>query len=203
MRSEKINHLLIKSKADCCGCSACYSACPIKAISMAEDEEGFLYPRINYSQCIDCGLCIKMCPNITKNECGKTGSFYAVKHKQNDIRNASSSGGVFSAMAQTIVSDSGIVYGAAYDEMFYVKHIRTADEDWTRLRTSKYVQSDMCDNFADVKEDLLRGNEVLFTGTPCQIAGLKKYLSGVDTDKLITIDGMPWCSKFWCLARVS
>lgn len=188
MKSEKINHLLFENKADCCGCSACYSACPIKAISMVEDEEGFLYPHINNSKCIDCGLCIKMCPNINKNECGKTSSFYAVKHKQEDIRSVSSSGGIFSAMAQTIISSGGVVYGATYDKMFSVRHLRTTDEDWTRLRTSKYVQSDMGDNFVDVKEDLLRGNEVLFTGTPCQIAGLKNYLSDVDTDKLITSD---------------
>lgn len=188
MSSKLKNHLELNRKQDCCGCSACYSACPIKAISMVEDEEGFLYPIIDEEKCVNCGLCLKKCPIVQGNKCGKTNKFYAVKHKKEDIRSVSSSGGIFSAMAQAVISDGGVVYGAAYDERFSVRHIRTTDEDWTKLRTAKYVQSDMGDVFTHVKADLIRGYEVLFTGTPCQIAGLKNFLIGVDATKLITTD---------------
>lgn len=181
-------HIIINDKERCCGCTACYSACPQNAIGMFEDEEGFQYPKVDKNKCIDCGLCIQRCPLHTGNHAPETQYFYAVKHRQETVRAASSSGGVFSALAENIIGRSGIVYGAAYDADFNVCHIRTCGDDWKKLRSSKYVQSNMGDTFSHVKEDLKEGNDVLFTGTPCQIAGLKKYLSGVDTTKLLTVD---------------
>lgn len=197
---NKPNHIVVADKKTCCGCTSCYAACPKDAIRMCEDDEGFKYPVVDEGKCIECGLCMKRCPILVGNHNEKTAHLYAVKHKQEDDRAASSSGGVFSAIAQGIVDGGGVVYGAAYDQEFNVSHIRTEDHDWQKLRTSKYVQSDMGDTFARVKEDLKAGREVLFTGTPCQVDGLKSYLNGTDTTKLITCDlvchGVP-SPKIW------
>ena len=193
-------HIVIDSKELCCGCTACYSACPKNAITMCEDEEGFQYPKVDKGKCVDCGLCVQKCPIHTGNHTPKTEHFFAVKHKQDDIRAASSSGGMFSALAEGIIGRNGIVYGAAYDAKFNVCHIRTTGEDWKKLRSSKYVQSDMGNTFSLVREDLRKGKEVLFTGTPCQVDGLNRYLAGVDTAKLLTVDlichGVP-SPKIW------
>lgn len=181
-------HIIIDDKEMCCGCTACYSACPKNAITMSEDEEGFRYPKVNKNKCVECGLCVQKCPLHTGNHAPETMHFYAVKHKREAVRAVSSSGGIFSALAEDIIGRNGIVYGAAYDADFNVCHIRTRGADWKKLRSSKYVQSNMGDIFSLVKKDLREGNEVLFTGTPCQVAGLKEYLAGVDTAGLLTVD---------------
>ena len=186
--SKKTNHIRISDKSACCGCTSCFASCPCNAILMKEDDEGFRYPSVDESKCIDCGLCLKRCPLVVGNQNKKTNYFFAVKHKQEDIRAVSSSGGVFSAMAQAVISEGGIVYGAAYDDGFEVHHIRSNDQSWTKLRTAKYVQSNMGDIFVHVKADLKQGKKVLFTGTPCQIDGLKLFLQGTDTEQLITCD---------------
>ena len=194
------NQITIHDQQLCCGCSACYSLCPKAAIAMCEDEEGFQYPQVDRQKCVDCGLCVQKCPLHAGNHAPETQHFYAVKHGQEAVRAASSSGGVFSALAEAVIGRSGIVYGAAYNEDFHVSHIRTAGAEWQKLRSSKYVQSNMGDAFSQVKEDLQKGNEVLFTGTPCQVAGLKAYLAGMDTSGLLTVDlichGVP-SPKVW------
>lgn len=182
------NHICIVDKAECCGCSACYAVCPQNAISWEADYEGFQYPVVEESKCVNCGLCMKTCPIQRGNQQQKTTAFYAVKHLHEEIRENSSSGGTFSAMAQMVLEHNGVIYGAAFDKDFGVKHIRAADQSWTEMRSSKYVQSDMGDVFCQVKADLKDGREVLFTGTPCQVDGLKNFLKGMDTSKLITAD---------------
>lgn len=182
------NHILISNKAECCGCTACYAICPKGAITMRMDAEGFKYPEVNEAECVDCGLCVKACPIRTGNHNEKTSAFYAIIHDSDEVREKSSSGGVFTAMAEAVIEHKGVVYGAAFDEEFVVKHIRAEDDSWKALRTAKYVQSDMGDVFPQVKADLKAGREVLFTGTPCQIDGLKNYLKNVDTSALITAD---------------
>lgn len=185
---RKPGHVTISDKEKCCGCTACYAICPQAAIEMHEDAEGFRYPKVEKSKCIDCGLCTKVCPIQQGNLAPKTEAFFAAMHEQEAVREASSSGGVFSALAEQFAHQGGAIYGAAYDQTFRVHHVRTTGRDWEKLRTSKYVQSDMGDTFALVKKDLLSGRLVLFTGTPCQVDGLKKYLTGVDTSGLLTVD---------------
>lgn len=182
------------SKKDCCGCTACKSICPVQSINMIADEEGFLYPDINHEQCIGCGLCKRICAfqneNFTDDSC-TLPEVYAAKHKDNEVRKKSSSGGAFTAISDHILIKNGVVYGAAYDESFRVVHKRAqTTKERDELRGSKYVQSDLNNVFIDIKEDLTNDRIVLFTGTGCQAAGLISYLknANVDTKKLITVD---------------
>lgn len=181
-------------KESCCGCTSCKNICPKQAIIMNQDEEGFAYPTIDQTLCIDCRLCRKVCAfqngyntseNLDKPE------VYALKHKSDGVRKESTSGGAFTAISDYILLKKGAIYGAAYDENFRVFHRRAeSEEQRNRFRGSKYVQSDLNDVFAQVKEDLGNNINVLFTGTSCQVAGLNSYLeqARVITEKLITID---------------
>lgn len=168
---------LVNDKSLCCGCSSCYDACPKSAISMVEDNEGFLYPAIVKDKCVDCGLCENICPtkNVKKNQ--SLLESYAVYNTDENIRMKSSSGGIFTLLAELVINDKGIVYGAAFDDNFEVEHIRVETIDGLeKLRGSKYVQS-KCDGIYKLcKQDLDDGTQVLFTGTPCQIAALKTFL---------------------------
>jgi len=185
---------LFKKKQDCCGCTACVNICPEHAITMEPDEEGFLYPQVNTDLCIKCGICKNVCP--LQNEYETPDNFsepkvYAVKHKSDSVCNASSSGGMFTALSDEILSCGGVIYGVGFDDNMVVCHQRAENESQrNKFRGSKYVQSEMRQTFLEVKEDLELGNKVLFTGTPCQVAGLKNYLnqSGVDSTNLVTCD---------------
>ena len=179
----------IEDKELCCGCTACYSICPKKAISMAEDEEGFLYPEVDKESCINCGLCKKVCPVINykenKNEHQKA---YIFQHQDNKIRKESTSGGAFTAIAEYVIKHNGIVFGVSLDEKFEAKHTYVDKvEELEQFRNSKYVQSNPNDSFKKVKEFLKQGKLVLYSGTYCQIAGLKKYLNK-DYKNLILVD---------------
>ena len=184
---------LFEHKNQCCGCTACINICPKKAIAMHSDEEGFEYPQIDSTKCIDCGLCKKVC--AFQAESSFRPSFeqqaYAAKHKNDHIRMNSSSGGLFSAISDLILSMGGVVYGAAFDEEFNVVHQRAeTPQQCAKFRGSKYVQSDLNTVFDQINKDLLSERKVLFTGTPCQCAGLKNYLnySHCTTDNLIICD---------------
>lgn len=177
---------------DCTGCTACASICSSGAISMIPDEWGFPHPSIDQSLCTDCGACKKVCPAL--NEPQRTGrldpeEFYAAYHKDESIRMSSSSGGAFSALASAVLKNGGIVCGASFDEEFRrVNHIIIDHEEGMKLlRTSKYTQSFMGDCFKEIKKLLKEGKQVLFSGTPCQTAGLHLYLRR-DYPQLITID---------------
>lgn len=189
-------------KHNCCGCGACYSACPKKCITMVEDSEGFLYPKINKDLCIDCGLCKKVCPFIGEGKSGKVIEAYACNHNDTETRAKSSSGGVFSAICQKVIENNGVVFGAGYDSDFSVVHkmIKTPEEI-QQIRGSKYVQSVIGDCYIQCKEQLDADKQVVFSGTPCQISGLKKYLRK-DYDNLICVDiichGVP-SPKIWSL----
>lgn len=184
--------IIYKEKKDCCGCSACSQICPREAIEMKYDEEGFLYPHINESKCIECGLCKKICAfqneNSTNNRLEKI-LVYAAKSKNDTVRMLSSSGGMFSIFATEILRQNGVVYGAAFEENFKVKHIRTDNEkEFARCRGSKYSQSEIGTTYRQVKKDLEDGKKVLFSGTPCQIAGINRYLGDIDKKNLLLID---------------
>ena len=155
---------------------------------METDEEGFLYPHVDEAHCIHCGLCEKVCPVTTQEDILREPVAYAVRSLEDNIRRVSSSGGVFSELAKNVIEANGIVFGAAFDETFCVRHIWIDSlEDLEKLRGSKYVQSRIGESYRQVKDFLQQGRLVLFTGTPCQISGLYGYLGG-DHENLITQD---------------
>ncbi len=178
----------IIDKEKCSGCHACATACPKNCISMERDEEGFLYPIVDEDKCVNCGLCEKSCPIIERNPISKKPSAYAAISKNEEIRLQSSSGGVFTAIATKVILDGGVVFGAAFDSSFNVHHIFVeSEEELSRLRGSKYVQSTIGNTYKQAKEMLDSGRFVYFTGTPCQIEGLLKYL-GKKYENLLTSD---------------
>jgi coenzyme F420-reducing hydrogenase beta subunit len=181
-----------KDKYLCSGCTACMNSCPANAISMVADSEGFNYPIIDDTKCIECGICQKVCP--FHNAYDTEDNFeiplaYAVKHKDDSIRISSSSGGMFTALSNYILNKNGVIYGVAFDDDFRVSHQKaetTSERD--KFKGSKYVQSSLGDIFLDLKIELEKGKYVLFTGTPCQTAGLKAYLRNKKYNKLIVCD---------------
>lgn len=195
---------IYKSKDACCGCTACYSVCPVKAISMSTDEEGFLYPQINMDKCIECKICEQVCPLKLEKKLQNTPlCLYAVKNKKEYERINSTSGGVFSVIAEYVEQHCGVIYGAAFDEQYKVTHMRAESHgEWKKFCVSKYSQSDLKNTYEKVNKDLKNNRVVLFSGTPCQVDGLKSYLDKkkVPMDKLITCDivchGVP-SPKIW------
>ena len=178
----------IKDKSMCCGCTACKNICPKNAIEMVEDEEGFLYPKVDKEKCVNCGLCEKVCPVLNAVENKKEPKAYIFQHKDDMIRRQSTSGGAFTAIAEYVIDKGGIVYGVAFDEEYNVIHTGIDQkEELYRFRNSKYVQSNPKNTFKEVKEFLISGRMVCFSGTSCQIEGLKRYL-GKDYGNLVLVD---------------
>lgn len=172
----------------CTGCGACIQICPKQCITWSEKEFGFKYPFIDEKNCISCGLCEQVCQidkNIVQPEKQKA---YAAVHKNKEILLESTSGGAFSAIAHYVLKKQGCVFGSTMDANMQVRHIYiTKEEELNRLRGSKYVQSDIGNTYSQAESKLKKGILVLFTGTPCQIAGLKDYLRK-DYENLITVD---------------
>lgn len=167
----------LASHNDCTGCMACYNACPKQAIRIEKDHEGFLMPCVDKTQCIGCKLCEKSCPIVSPvvEQGEKTPKVYAAWHQED--RRKSSSGGAFSAFVRKTLENGGVVYGAAFDEKLHLRHIEVADiKGLEALRGSKYLQSEIGDIYRKVKVRLVEGRNVLFCGTPCQVAGLRAYL---------------------------
>ena len=190
----------IKEKKDCCGCSACVQRCPKSCISLKEDNEGFLYPIVDKDICIDCGLCEKVCPVLHQGKGRKPLKVYAAKNYDEEIRKQSSSGGIFTLLAEKVIQEGGVVFGARFDENWEVKHDYTETmEGLTVFRGSKYVQSRVEDSYRKAERFLKQGKKVLFSGTPCQIAGLKRFLHK-EYENLLTVDfvchGVP-SPKVW------
>lgn len=181
--------IVISDKSLCCGCSACSQVCPKHCISQIVDEEGFMYPSVDADVCIQCGLCEKVCPFLNPGESRLHPlKSYAAKNTDNIIRRESSSGGIFTIVAEQIIKEGGVVFGAKYDEDWKVIHDYTEKiEGLSAFRGSKYVQSELGNSFGRVKYFLQQERKVLFSGTPCQIAGLKNYLLK-DYNNLITVD---------------
>ena len=171
----------------CCGCNACCAICPQKCITMQEDEEGFRYPIVNKDKCIDCGLCEKACPILNKKEGFRPIHSYVLRDKREEVVLNSASGGFITPISEYFISQGGSAVGAAFGPDFAIKHyIVETDEDIKVIRGSKYVQSDMDAVFGKVKNRLIEGKLVLFSGTPCQIAGLYGFLMK-DYDNLYTV----------------
>ena len=179
----------IINKVDCCGCNACTSICPKQCISMNIDSEGFWYPEVDKSKCINCDLCEKVCPIINTPQIDiEDVRAYACKNKDSEIRDKSSSGGIFALLCKEVIDCNGVVFGASYDENFDVRHTYAeVIEDCNQFRGSKYVQSEIGDTYKQAKKFLSEGRIVLFSGTQCQIKGLNLYLMK-KYDNLISID---------------
>ncbi|MCB2293929.1 Coenzyme F420 hydrogenase/dehydrogenase, beta subunit C-terminal domain [Clostridium algoriphilum] len=178
-------------KKNCSGCGTCSLVCPRKSISMENDEEGFLYPIINQSLCSDCGICKQRCPiykNTRDNKKLEEPLVYAVKNKDDITLKKSSSGGMFSALAENVLNVGGVVVGCMLDEQMNASHVFVDNiSQLDILRGSKYIQSDVNTTYIKTKTILITGRMVLYSGTPCQIAGLKSYLNH-DFNNLITVD---------------
>ena len=179
----------LATKEYCTGCTACASICPAKCIAMKADENGFLRPVVEAEKCVSCGLCEKSCPIITPLKVtDKQPKAYAAYSKDENMRLQSSSGGIFTEIARAVLEKGGAIFGAAYNDKFEVNHICVENEaDLAKLHGAKYAQSDLRGIFADVKAKLNAGQKVLFSGTPCQVGGLKAYLRK-DYPNLLTVD---------------
>ena len=185
----------ITDPSKCCGCSACAAVCPHDAIVMKGDALGFPYPHVDKNQCVDCGLCDKVCvfvPDLSSRKPVPEDlkvQVNAARHSDPEVVASSQSGGAFTALSDLILSEGGVIYGAAFDENHVVRHVRAAsEEERAALRGSKYVQSDLDGIFRAVKADLKAGSKVLFTGTPCQVAGLLSYIPKSLQENLLTVD---------------
>ena len=179
----------LATKEYCTGCTACASACPKGCITMAPDEYGFLCPVIDEDKCVSCGLCEKVCPVIAPpKQSNNAPRAYAAYSRDEATRLESSSGGVFTELAKAVLQQGGAVFGAAYNMKFDVVHICVETEDeLAKLRGAKYAQSDLHGVFAQIKQKLDAGQRVLFSGTPCQVGGLKAFLRK-DYQNLMTVD---------------
>lgn len=176
-----MKHIQIETKEECCGCGACVVVCPTQCITMQRDEEGFDYPVIDEELCIDCGRCLATCPIIEPpltTEHRVPPQAVAAWNLNKAIRSNSSSGGVFSALAEDVISNDGVIYGAAFDNTYTcVRHIPVdCADNLEQLRGSKYVQSATVDAFRQILSDLKSDKQILFVGTPCQVAGLRKLV---------------------------
>lgn len=185
----KIEEMIVANRADCSGCAACANICPKNAITMTRDTEGFAYPKINPELCIKCGKCDATCPalNYVKNSPTDFPTTFVATYDNDKILRYSSSGGIFTALSELVLNDGGIIFGAAFDKNWHVFHTsaRTLDE-LENLRGSKYVQSQIGDVYRQVR-DALKSKKVLFSGTPCQCAGLRHFLGG-DHENLLTVE---------------
>ena len=183
---KNIENVVVSKK--CCGCNACLNICPQNAISVKENEQGFLYPCIDKEKCTHCGLCEKICPVVNPDFSNTKHPECFAAMAEDELRKKSSSGAIFPVLAKYVIENGGYVCGAAYTEDFSVEHVIINNEkDLARLKGSKYIQSNIKDCFSKIKDILKTGKQVLFTGSPCQVAGLKNFLQK-DYENLFCVD---------------
>ncbi len=173
----------------CCGCRGCEHTCPVNAITMWDNDDGFLVPRVDDEICINCGKCRKACSMLNWALCGEPEHGYAAYLRDTEKLNCSASGGAFTAIAETVLENGGLVFGSANDTQTGLPKVQCARnlDELEPLKNSKYVQSDTNDSFICVEAALKAGQTVLFSGTPCQVGGLRRYL-GKPYDNLLTVD---------------
>jgi len=180
--------IVIKDKYQCCGCSACVQKCPKQCIRLIEDNEGFLYPKVKIKECVECGLCEDVCPLHHEVPIVEPIKVLAAYNTNEEVRMKSSSGGIFTLLAEKTINEGGVVFGARFNDKWEVILDYTETIDGVgAFRGSKYVQAQTNNTFRECEHFLKVNRQVLFSGTPCQIAGLKKYL-GKEYDNLLTVD---------------
>ena len=181
-------NIRILPKERCCGCAACLNSCPVNAIGMEENEDGFLYPQVNEEICIHCGKCVRTCPELTPAFKNKKEPECFAAYAEDEIRMKSSSGGIFTLLAEAVLKQGGCVCGVVLDENFSAEHrIISTIEELEKMRGSKYVQSRVGTVYREIKGLLQEGKQVLFGGVPCQVAGLKGFLNK-EYENLLTVD---------------
>lgn len=179
--------MIILDKNLCCGCSACAQRCPQQCIVMKEDEDGFTYPETDARNCIGCGLCEDVCPCLNTNAKKEPLSVIAAINSDSSVRFQSSSGGIFSMLAESVLGEGGVVFGARFNEKWDVVVDYTESLDGlVAFRGSKYVQAFVGDCFQRAESFLKSGRKVLFSGTPCQVSGLRLFLHN-EYDNLLTV----------------
>lgn len=183
------NNVSTMDQSTCCGCRACEQICPKHCITMNPDIEGFLVPRVDGTVCVDCRLCVAHCAQISLNlRQPELQKVYAAKNIDAEVQMNSTSGGIFDALAKEVLAKGGTVYGCAWNNKLEAMHIGiNTDEELKNLHGSKYVQSNLLDTYTEVKNSLNQETVVLFSGTACQIAGLKQFLNK-EYSNLITVD---------------
>lgn len=181
---------ILKYSKHCCGCGECYNVCPTNAVTMKKNNQGFYYPEVNNELCTNCGKCVKSCSfNKPRNVDVKEQETYVVKHLNQDVRDKSRSGGIFTAISDIVLNNGGVVYACRLFDNKVAKHIRlTTKVERDLCRGSKYIQSIAFDTFKQVEQDLKQGNIVLYTGTGCQISAIKNYLPLTLHKNLLTMD---------------
>lgn len=176
------------SPKDCCGCGACINACPTGALSYSTDEFGFYRPQIDSTKCVYCSKCIRVCPEYNEIVVNKPSNVYAAINKDGEVLKRSASGGIFYALAESVITEGGVVFGATLDNQFQVKHICIEKiEDLPLIQKSKYVQSFIGNSYKIALDKLKDGKKVLFSGTPCQVAAMKLFV-GRNSENLILIE---------------
>lgn len=186
------NIILFTEKSQCCACGACMNVCSKNAISMEKDEYGFIYPFIDKEKCISCGICKTICAYQSIQETNTPKKAYVAMSKDNNLLMKSASGGIFSTIAQEVLNRNGIIFGCSLEfehNILIPKHIKIEDfNNLYKLQGSKYVQSSIEYTYREVKMALQENRLVLFSGTPCQVAGLKSFLKNKNYTNLLTID---------------
>lgn len=180
-------------KEKCTGCTACYSVCPKECISMKEDSEGFLFPKIDYDQCIKCNQCEKACPVLTPTERNLPGTGFVVRSKVSDDVSHGTSGGFIPSLCEYILQDDGAVVAASYNKDFSVSHklyndLGSWNKDKRNIQGSKYVASSVGDSIRKLSKALSEGKKCIFIGTPCQVAGVKNALRKYSDNSLILVE---------------
>lgn len=201
--------ILFSSNDQCCGCGACASICPKHAITMQQDEYGFQFPKVDAALCVNCALCTRVCDFQNEKAAMKPLEVYAVMRRDTDALVHSASGGAFAAIAETVIESGGVVFGAVLTEenalLTPIHCMAESKQELSAIYGSKYVQSDLRNTFSEAKNQLESGRTVLFSGTPCQIGGLRAYLSK-DYPNLITMDlvchGVPSAKMFQDYLRI-
>lgn len=181
--------MIYPQKENCCGCGICAELCPVQAIKMEPDENGFLYPIVNKGICINCSKCERVCAFNSLSDAKEPLEYYVARHKSDAICRNSTSGGMYTAITDVFLNQKDVAYSPAFEPGMYLRHMRICSiEERDRSRGSKYVQSDLYHSLSSILEDLNEAKKVAFFGTPCQVAAIKSFVPQKLQGNLFTVD---------------